>query len=266
MTSRSVLAIISASVLATLVVGCAASEPTDADVNVAVDNSVTPTYTPPPPALTPGICPDPSVGSTEPAPYYQQKATSVVQYIVGGEIPFSKEEIDKEPACKEALYCTTLLRDALQPKGYASLTPAIAAKVCGLPAAVYGINVSFEMPQDKWDAIRNCGEPLDKCWGVGVSGFYYAAPMSADNKPTRKVYIDPEPARLMSDLTGSTGATAAAVYESSLTEIKTLKWPGTYVSSAYPPPPGTPCSTTDLFSGTEVIKVIQGSGSYRRCY
>lgn len=261
MTSRSALAVISASILTTLVVGCAASEPADDDARVAVDTNISPKYTPP---LVGGVCPDPSVGSTEPAPYYQVKATTVVQWLVGGDDPFTKEEIDKEPACAEAHSCTQLLHDALLPKGYASLTPATAATVCGLPAAVYGIDVSNEMPYDQWLAIRDCGEKLDKCWGVGVSGFFYAAPAS-ENK-TRKIYIDPEPAKLTSDLVGSTGATAAAVYESSGGEVKALKWPGTYVSSAAPPAAGTPCSTTDLYSGTDIIKMIQGVGSYRRCY
>lgn len=260
MTSRSALAIVSASILATFVVGCAASESTDEDVRVNAETSVTPQYSPP---LTGGICPDPSVGSTEPAPYYQARATSVVQYLLGGNDPITPDEIIKYPACAEAHYCTTLLRDALQPKGYATLTPATGATVCGLPAAIYGINISQEMSFDQWNAIKSCGTYLDKCWGTGVSGFFYADP---GQDRSRKVYIDPEPARLTSDLVGSTGATAAAVYSSSGSETKTLKWPGSYTASAFPPVAGTPCSTTDMLAGTETLKLIQASGSWRRCF
>lgn len=260
MTSRTVFGIVTASVLATLVVGCAAAEPSDDDVQVAPEMSVTPKYTPP---LTGGVCPDPSVGSTEKPWYYQQKATTVVAYLLGGKAPFTADDLTKEPACVDAQKCTTILRDALQPKGSATLSAATAANVCGLPAAVYALSISQEMPYDQWNLVKTCGQVLDKCWGVGVSGFFYADP--AQDK-SRKVYIDPEPARLTSDLIGSTGATAAAVYESSGGEVKTLKWPGSYVSVAYPPAAGTPCSTTDMLAGTETLKLIQATGSFRRCY
>jgi hypothetical protein len=257
MISRSALAIVTGSILATLVVGCAASEPDYQDVRVSADTSATPLASPP---LTAGICPDPAY-STEPAPYYQAKATSVVGYLFGGVSPFTKKELDGNPECKASLECATLLRDQLY-RGGATLHPALKESVCGLAAAVYAVDIAAQLSPPVWDAIASCGARLDGCWGIGVSGFYHARP----DQKGRGVYIDPEPARLSQNLTGSTGATAAAVYTSSGGELNAVKWPGSYTSSASPPPAGTPCATGDLPEGYETLKILQGSGAYRRCF
>ncbi len=78
--------------------------------------------------------------------------------------------------------------------------------------------------------------------------------------------VAPEPARLTTDLYGSTGATGAAVYTYSNTPTTVLKWPGSYTWSSNPPAVGLPCSTGDIPWGTVTLKVIQGGGAYRRCY
>jgi hypothetical protein len=253
------------SVLGTVVlvpfVGCADPEPvTGSNVLANVDTSVSPQWTPPgPPA---GTCPDPSIGSTQPTEYYQRRATTVMTYLVGGETPFAKKELDTNPECVAAYDCTTMLRTYLDTKGAVSLQPAVGDIVCGLPAALYAIDFSAQIPSSLYASMATCGTHLDNCWGVGVSGFYYAEP----DQRIRRVYIDPEPARLSQNLTGSTGATAAAVYTTTLIETTVLKWPGSYTSSASPPPAGLPCSTGDLPEGLETLKIIGGSGSYRRCY
>lgn len=264
MTSRSAI-VVTASIFATLVVGCAASEPGDDDARVSVDTSVAPQWSPP---LTGGVCPDPALGSTEKTEWYQAKATSVMQYLVGGKDPFTPDEVMYNPACKEAQINATNLRNMISPSSSkiaatAVLQAAYSDKVCGLPAALYALDISSQISPSAWDAQKKTGQLLDKCWGVGVSGFYYADPTQ---DKTRRIYIDPEPARLTTDLYGSTGATAAAVYTNTGAATNVIKWPSSYTWSSSPPPAGTPCSNGDVPWGTETLKLIQGSGSYRRCY
>lgn len=248
-------------------IGCADPEPTnsDSDVRANVETNVTPKWMPPP-----GKCPDPAIGSKEKTEYYQLRASSVIAYVAGGKDPFTYEDVTYNPSCKDAQTALTNLRDLVSPYSrkitpQATLTGVGNGDVCGLRAALYTLDISMQVPQAVWDAQRKVGDQLDACWGMGVSGFYYADPF-ADQDKNHRIYIDPEPARLMSDLSGSTGATAAAVYETSGLKVEVLKWPATYVSSFTPPAAGTPCSTTDLFSGVETNKIIQGSGSYRKCY
>ena len=76
----------------------------------------------------------------------------------------------------------------------------------------------------------------------------------------------PEPARLVEDLTGTTGATGAAVYSYSEAPTTVLKWPSTYVNVANPPAAGTPCSVGSLWYGDETRRVIQRAGNYARCF
>jgi hypothetical protein len=268
MNSRAAIAV-ATSILATFaVVGCAAGEPgTDTDARVAVDTNVSPTYTP---VLTAGVCPD---GSTMPKEWYQGKATSVMQYLVGGNLPWTKEELDKVPECYAAYEATTQLRAMLaNSKSGANLQAAYSDFVCTLPAALYKIDFSQEISADFYSKMEKTGPWLDACWGVGVSGFYYAEPSATSGQeklrypPPRRVYIDPEPARLAKDLFGVTGATAAAVYTNTGTEVAVLKWPSSWINPASPPLPGQPCSTSDLPNGTETLKILQGSGTWRRCY
>ena len=75
----------------------------------------------------------------------------------------------------------------------------------------------------------------------------------------------PEPARLISSLSGSTGASASGVLVYSNTSTRVLKWSATYVSTVSPPAAGTPCATADMGTGTTTYKTIQAYGTYRRC-
>lgn len=247
--------------------GCADPGPTTNDDVVAnVETKVTPKWTP---HIHAGTCPDPALGSTEKTEWYQAKATSVIQYVVGGKDPFTYDEVTYNPSCKQAQINATRLRNMIAPSSSkvsatAWLQAAFSDKVCGLPSALYAIEISNQVSVSDWEAQKKTGELLDKCWGLGVSGFYYADPNEQDK--VRTVYIDPEPARLTTDLYGATGATAAAVYTNTGTNTNVIKWPSSYTWSSAPPLPGIPCSNGDIPWGTETLKIIQGSGSYRRCY
>ena len=73
----------------------------------------------------------------------------------------------------------------------------------------------------------------------------------------------PEPARLTADLSGPTGATAAAVFVSSAQPTKVLNWPATLTPGSAPA--GTPCSNGPLAPGQTTTKRIQVYGSLRKC-
>lgn len=251
-------------------IGCADPEPNaDSKVLASVDTNVTPAWSPP---LVGGHCPDPAYGSTERTEWYQAKATRVIQYLVGGKEPFTYEEVMKVDACKAAFDNLTKLREMITPpserdKGgsaLATLQMATHGTVCGLSASLYAIDFSWQVPTSIWDEQSKVGEQLDKCWGYGVSGFYFADPSGQEKN--RRIYIDPEPTRLSKDLWGATGATAAAVYSNSGIETEVIKYPGSWVNPASPPTPGQPCSTTDLLNGNETLKILQSSGTWRRCY
>lgn len=264
MNSRAAIVVATSIFAATVIVGCA-DEPTNEEAVGVVEQK----WSPP---LTGGVCPDPAIGSTEKTEYYQAKATSAIQYLVGGKEPFTYEELNKIDACKAAFNNLTNLRNMLagasgreKTSATATLSMATSGNVCGLSAALYALDFSWQVPSTVWDEQKSVGEQLDKCWGIGVSGFYYADPNGQENK-TRRIYIDPEPTRLAKDLWGATGATAAAVYTNTGTEVTVVKWPSTWINPASPPTPGQPCSTTDLLNGNETLKILQGSGNWRRCY
>ncbi len=77
--------------------------------------------------------------------------------------------------------------------------------------------------------------------------------------------LAPEPARLTSSLSGSTGVNAPAVYVNTAVKTTVIKWSSSYVAVVSPPPAGTPCATADLGTGTTTTRVIQAAGVYRRC-
>jgi hypothetical protein len=106
--------------------------------------------------------------------------------------------------------------------------------------------------------IAGAGAALDLCWGPGASGFFHS---SQDGLYT---YIDPEPVVTTQSLSGSNGATAAAVYRNSRQSTEVIKW---YSTGIYAPDlaAGSPCSTSDLPEGGTATKVILASGRYKRC-
>jgi hypothetical protein len=78
--------------------------------------------------------------------------------------------------------------------------------------------------------------------------------------------LAPGPADVVSDLTGTTGATAQAVYANSGVPTRVVLWPNYWVTGgSYPA--GTPCSNYGIGVGTRTTKVIivNSSGSQRRC-
>ena len=75
----------------------------------------------------------------------------------------------------------------------------------------------------------------------------------------------PEPADLTASLSGSTGATAAAVYSNTFVPTRVLLWPATWTAGGTAAA-GTPCSTYGLPVGSRATKTIQLSASgLRKC-
>lgn len=83
--------------------------------------------------------------------------------------------------------------------------------------------------------------------------------------------LAPEPAKLKVSLSGSSGATAAAILVNSAVSTNVVKWPGSSsaaTSSGFLPAIGTPCSTTLASAGSETDSVIVAgaTSTTRRCY
>jgi hypothetical protein len=132
--------------------------------------------------------------------------------------------------------------------------------VCGLTAAKYTLKCGGSAAYDYMKAATSYGY-MDTCFVPGTSYFYF--PGAQDNLT---MFMDPEPARLTQSLSGTTGATAAAVYVNSAVATRATKWPSTYTSGGTnPPAAGTPCSTGDLPLDGTTTSMIQASGSYRKC-
>jgi hypothetical protein len=71
--------------------------------------------------------------------------------------------------------------------------------------------------------------------------------------------LAPEPARLTQDLSGSMGATAAAVYVNTNTQTKVIRWYADWTSTdatVRAAGEGAPCATSDMYSGQQTSKVL----------
>jgi hypothetical protein len=82
--------------------------------------------------------------------------------------------------------------------------------------------------------------------------------------------LAPEPARLATVLSGSTGATAAAVFVNSSAPTRVLYYSSSWVvGGSSGPAAGTPCSSMALPADPTTTQVIQaftsGAYTYRRC-
>jgi len=97
------------------------------------------------------------------------------------------------------------------------------------------------------------------CWGDGVKPFVYLGSDGATG------YFDPEPVNLTQSLSGSTGASAAAVYSNSQSATTVRYWSGSYGPNSLGLSAGTPCSTSGLSSSSVALKVIQVYSSYAKC-
>jgi hypothetical protein len=75
----------------------------------------------------------------------------------------------------------------------------------------------------------------------------------------------PEPARLSQNLSGSTGATAAAVYVNTGEPTTVFSRPSTWTAAGPWVEAGRPCATGSLPEGWETTSVIERTGNYVRC-
>lgn len=162
-------------------------------------------------------------------------------------------------------------------EGYVCPSPAPTSSVssgplgsaCYLKADTFGFTVS---PQDPdWPNLLDVALLLDGCWGEGLSGFFWVKEgivWGAGNKD-QKVNVfgtDPEPADLTDPLSGSTGATAGAVFTNTGVPTKVVLWPGWFTGGGGWPA-GTPCSTYGLAPGATTSKqiVLNSTGTQRKC-
>jgi len=188
---------------------------------------------------------------------YQKRVTAYVDYVLGSPAsPFAAYPCQLPLTTTTAQLAATTLRTAIA-LGTCTVGGPIESTVCGLPAAERLVSC-LGVSGPELAVIAGTGETLDLCWGVGASGFFHS---SQDGLYT---YIDPEPVVTTQSLTGSNGATAAALYQNSGTSTRVTKW---YSTGIFAPnlDPGAPCSTSDLPEGATAIKVILASGPYKRC-
>jgi hypothetical protein len=202
-------------------------------------------------ALLGGICPvTGAVG-------YQKRVTAYVDYVLGSPAsPFAAYPCRIPLSTPAAELAASTLRSAVA-MGTCTVGDAIPSTVCGLPA-LERVVTCLGLSGPELLVVAGAGAKLDLCWGVGASGFLHS---SQDGLYT---YIDPEPVVTTQSLSGSNGATAAAVYQNSGTSTSVVKW---YSTGIFAPNlgAGTPCSTSDLPSGGTATKAILASGSYKRC-
>lgn len=89
---------------------------------------------------------------------------------------------------------------------------------------------------------------------VALTGLGTPAPLDA---------YAPESAQVRANLSGSTGATAAAVYVATQRDTRIVLWPGSW--RAGNAVAGMPCSTSALPVGATTTKVIYADGNNRKC-
>jgi hypothetical protein len=193
----------------------------------------------------------------------QQRVTAYVDYVLGSPTsPFTAYPCSNLLGSNllstqaEAKLEADTLRNAVA-RDACTVGDAIQATVCSLPATERVV-ACLGLSGPELAVVAVAGTTLDLCWGVGASGFLHS---SQDGLYT---HVDPEPVITTQPLSGSNGATAAAVYQNSRTSTQVTKW---YSTGVYAPnlAAGIPCSIGDLAQGATATKVILGSGSYKRC-
>lgn len=217
-------------------------------------------------------CPD--AHSAHAPEFYQAEATRVARYLLGGPDAFapmhgSLYEADmSNPQCVAAKTCIDALKSSIEQR-YITVGSSGMNMACGLRAGLITLTAARGISPSDIATMAQCASNLDGCWGVGVSGFFYPDPLGFTPNSSLsddKIYIDPEPARLTAPLSGSTGATAAAVFVNTSTSTNVVKWTSGYMSAAWVPAAGTPCSIGDLPAGVDATQMIQAAGGYRRCF
>src|SRR5689334_18957807 len=139
----------------------------DRDGSPDVENPAVQSYLSPQSSSGGVVCPSADSGD------YHGKATSAFAYVMGGNDPFTIEELDTRAECAASHDCLALLRDAVV-AGRIAVNPAKRDRVCGVDAAVRRLDFDAALEDEEIDSIAMCGSHLDACWGSGVSGFFYA--------------------------------------------------------------------------------------------
>ncbi|MBX3210001.1 MAG: hypothetical protein KF764_33535 [Labilithrix sp.] len=221
-----------------LVGGCAVDDSGDAaangDVNVEVDTDL----------VADRSRPAASCGKNPAA--QQRTASELAAFVLGG------DNITPEIAACAKQDCILSLRSRLA-SGEVTVQTSLPLEIqCG-SKKLLGIHYELTVPDID---LTTCAITVQQYCDVGPF-FAHRAKM---------LTMDPEPATTKETLGSSTGATAAAVFVNSNEATKVLKWPATYnTGGANPPAAGTPCSPTILSEGSLTTKVIQASGTLRRC-
>jgi hypothetical protein len=198
----------------------------------------------------------------------QKRVTSAWQYAIGG----ATVPTDAYPCTGSTTTIAGLstLRSSLA-KGECTAQYDSTATVCSLSAVVDIVNCP-SLTQAQTDAVWSISASLDQCWGSGASGFWTITAIANSNTTGRKTQdgtvailmkIDPEPAHLDTSLAGGSGSWAYATYVNSLLPTTVSKWPGTWTAGSLAA--GTPCSTYDLPAGSDAVRSIYATGSYRKC-
>jgi hypothetical protein len=189
----------------------------------------------------------------------QQNATKAFKYALGG---------STNPASGSLGLALTNFRTKIA-EGKIQVYSPVATTVCGRLAgkarvAAIGLTVA------EANQLKGLGDLADSTWGSGASNFLYvdgATVRQDPTDPTKYIFtawFDPEPAKLTQSLSGSTGATAAAVYVNSGIGTSVIKWVSTAAAGSVAA--GTPCTTGDASVDTQTTKVIQVlANGYRRC-
>lgn len=218
--------------------GCAVDDSGDAtakdDVNVDVDTDL----------VADRSRPSASCGKNPAA--QQRTASELASFVLGG------DNITHAISPCTKLACIIDLRNRLA-SGEVTVNTSLPLEIqCG-SKKLMGIHYELTVPEID---LTTCATTVQQYCDVGPF-FAHRAKM---------LTMDPEPATTKERLGTSTGATAAAVFVNSNEETKVLKWPAAYnTGGANPPAAGTPCSPTTLSEGTLTTKVIQASGTLRRC-
>lgn len=200
----------------------------------------------------------------------QGHVTAAFNFALGGE---SSKELELNHPCEGVKIGEESMRRLLKDlnsfrenleSGVARLGPAKLTEIRGLLAVARALKVKDglvpssdgELPASTY--LMALTESFATCWGERVRPFVYVG-------EDKLAYFDPEPANLTQSLSGTTGASAAAVYANSREGTKVVYWAGSFRSNTLGLAAGTPCSTSGLGSGNTVLQVIQAQGNFAKC-
>ena len=173
----------------------------------------------------------------------QRRASKIAAWVLGA------EKVDREVAGVVKIECVNRLREDLAREA-AKIKYSMPIKVeCG-DEGIIGTHYVIDGAGD----LIGCALTVQENYDVG--------PFFAYNSQ-KQITMDPEPAVTQTELSGSNGATAAAVTLNSNTPTTVVKW-GTNLAPGRVPA-GTPCSPDSLKAYEMTTKMIQAIGGSRRC-